>query len=126
MMAVALKDQRGVSPFTIVLGLVVAAFAIWLAARVLPVYFEYWSISSVFQEQVRKGNLYQGPGELETVILKELRFQDIKRLSAADVKVEHPYDTDRYKVWAEYEAEVELTDRVRLVFHFRPEGRTGG
>ena len=122
----SLRDQRGVGVVSIVFWLAVAGFAIWLAGRVLPIYFEYWGISNVFQEQVRKGNLYDSAGELEKVILKELRFQDLERLDAGAVKVEQLPGDGRYRVWADYEATVQLSERVRLVFHFQPEARGGG
>jgi hypothetical protein len=121
----SLRDERGVGLVSIVFWLAAAGFVIWLAARVLPIYFEYWGIANVFQEQVRKGNLYDSAGELEKVILKELRFQDLNRLDANAVKVEQ-LAGGRYRVWADYEAEVALSERVRLVFHFQPEAREGG
>ena len=122
----SMRDQRGVGLVSIVFWLAIAAFVIWLAARVLPIYFEYWGIANVFQEQVRKGNLYDSAGELEEVILKELRFQDLGRLDAKAVKVEQLPGDARYRVWADYEATVKLSERVRLVFHFQPEAGKGG
>jgi hypothetical protein len=119
-------NERGAGLITILFWLAAAGFVIWLAARVLPVYFEYWAISNVFQEQVRKGNLYEGPRELEKVILEELRFQDLERLKAADIEVERGPGDGRYLVSADYEAEVLISERVRLVFHFQPEARGGG
>ena len=121
-----LHDERGVGLLAILFWLVLAGFVLWLGARVLPVYFEYWSISSVFQAQVDKGNLYDSPRELEKVILKELEFQDLDRLGAADIKVQRLAGNGRYRVEAEYEEPVHLTERVRLVFHFQLEAQEGG
>ena len=121
-----MRNERGVGLIGIVFWLAVAGFVLWLGARVVPVYFEYWGIANVFKEQVRKGNLYDSAAELEEVVLKELKFQDLNRLNAAAVKVEKLPDSGRYRVWADYEAEVALSERVRLVFHFQPEAREGG
>jgi len=111
---------------SILFWLVLAAFVVWLGARVVPLYFEYWTIHTVFQEQVRKGNLYDTPQEMKRQVLKELEFQDVSRLKADDVKVEALPGDGHYRVSADYEAEVHLTDRVRLVYHFQPEAREGG
>ena len=118
-------NERGAGLFSVVLGLVVAGFLVWLGARVVPVYFEYWSISNVFQEQVRKSNLYDSAGELEKVILDELDFQDLNRLNASMIQVKE-LAGGGYRVSSDYEAEVVLSERVRLVFHFQPEAQQGG
>ena len=120
------RGERGAGLMAILFWVAVVGFVIWFAARVLPVYFEYWAISNVFTEQVRKGNLYDTPEQLEQVILKELEFQDLKRLDAAAVEVERGPRGERFHVWAEYNAEVHLSERVRLVFQFKPEAREGG
>jgi len=73
---------------------------------------------------VNKANLYEGPVELRTVIMEELKFQDLERLEAADVEIEK-LDSGRYRVAAEYREVVPVTDRVRILFAFRPEA-TGG
>ncbi|HKJ70778.1 MAG TPA: DUF4845 domain-containing protein [Gammaproteobacteria bacterium] len=122
----AVRGERGVGLVSILFWLVLAAFVVWLGARVVPLYFEYWTIHTVFQEQVRKGNLYDTPQEMKRQVLKELEFQDVSRLKADDVKVEALPGDGHYRVSADYEAEVHLTDRVRLVYHFQPEAREGG
>ena len=118
------RSERGAGVVTILFWVALAGFVIWLAARVVPVYFEYWAISNVFQEQVRKANLYEGPQELKTVVLEELKFQELDRLEARDLKVKQ-LSSGQYRVSAEYQEVVPVTERVRILFTFRPEAKGG-
>lgn len=117
-------EERGVGLLGLLLWLGVIFVVVWGATRIVPLYFEFWAISNVFQEQVNKANLYEGPGELQTVILEELKFQDLERLEVSDIQIEG-LDSGRYRVAAEYQEVVPVTDRVRILFTFRPEA-TGG
>lgn len=118
------RGERGVGPLGLLFWLGVIFAVVWGATRIVPLYFEYWAISNVFQEQVNKANLYEGPVELRTVLMEELSFQDLERLEEADIEIEE-LDSGRYRVGAEYREVVPVTERVRILFTFRPEA-TGG
>lgn len=120
-----LRDERGAGLLAILFWLAVAALVVWLGARVLPVYMEYWSIDSVFQDEVEKSNLHDSPRELKKAVLEELEFQDSDRLDAADIEVDR-LASGGYRVRAEYEEAVRLSERVSLVFQFQPEAKQGG
>lgn len=119
------RDERGVGLLAILFWLAVAALVVWLGARVLPVYMEYWSINSVFQDEVKKSNLHDSPRGLKKAVLEELEFQDVERLGAADIEVER-LAGGGYRIRAEYEEAVRLSERVSLVFQFKPEAQQGG
>ncbi len=120
-----MEGNRGIGLLGVLAWLAVIALIVWMAVRIVPIYFEYWAINKVFTEQVRKADLYDSAQELEVQVLKELRFQDLNRLDARSVEVERLSNGGRFRVYAEYEAVVPLSGRARLVFTFRPEA-TGG
>lgn len=118
------EGEKGVGLLGVLLTLGMLFVVIWAIARIVPIYFEYWAISNVFQEQVRKANLYEGPQELKTVVLEELKFQELDRLQARDLKIKQ-LPSGQYRVSAEYQEVVPVTDRVRILFTFRPEAKGG-
>ena len=120
------RSQKGMGLLGLLFWVVLAGMVFWLGSRIVPLYFEYWSIERVFQEQVQKGSLYGSPRELEREVIKELRFQDLTRLKAEDIQVKPAPGGDRYRVFAEYQAEVPLFNGVRLVIPFQPEATEGG
>ncbi|MEF8792202.1 DUF4845 domain-containing protein [Thiohalorhabdus sp.] len=119
------RNESGAGLLAILFWLALAALVIWLGARVLPVYMEYWSIDGVFQDEVEKSDLHDSPRGMKKAVLEELEFQDIDRLDAADIEVER-LAGGGYRVSAEYEETVQLSERVSLVFHFQPEAQQGG
>ncbi|MFA9461725.1 DUF4845 domain-containing protein [Thiohalorhabdus methylotrophus] len=119
-------SQRGLGLWGILFWLALIGILFWLGARIVPLYYEYWNIQTVFQEQIQKGSLYGTPQELRQEVLKELRFQDLQRLDAKEIQVKKVASGDRYRVWAEYRARVPLARGVELVFTFKPEATEGG
>jgi len=118
-------NESGVGLLAILFWLAVAGMVLWLGARVVPLYLEYWSIAKVIEDKVEKSNVHESPRSLKKAILKELEFQDIERLNAADIEVAE-LAGGGYRARADYKEAVQLTKRVSLLFHFQPEARQGG
>ena len=121
-----LQGEAGVGTFAVLLWIVLLAVVFWLGSKVVPLFYEYWNIQTIFQEQIQKGSLYDSAGELERVVIDELAFQDLNRLGAEDIEVQKGPGDGRYHIFAEYEAVVPLSERIRLVVTFKPEAREGG
>jgi hypothetical protein len=121
-----LQREAGVGVVAILFWIVLVAALFWLGSKLAPLYYEYWNIQTIFQEQIQKGSLYDSAGELERVVIDELEFQDLTRLDANAIKVQKGPGEGRYHIYAKYEAVVPLSERIRLVITFKPEAREGG
>ncbi|HKJ88104.1 MAG TPA: DUF4845 domain-containing protein [Gammaproteobacteria bacterium] len=120
------QSQQGLGVWSVLAWVAVIGVMFWIGARIVPLYYEYWSIKTVFQEQIQKGSLYSSTQGLKKEVLKELHFQDLDRLGSKDLHVEKGPRGDRYHISAKYEANVPLARGVRLVLTFQPEATEGG
>jgi len=120
------QGEAGVGLVGSLFWIVLLGGGVWFASKLVPLYYEYWNIQTVFREQIHKGSLYETPRELERVVVKELQFQGLDRLDAEAIEVKRDEASGRYRVSARYEGTVWLTQRMRLVVTFTPEAKEGG
>ncbi|MFP4559793.1 MAG: DUF4845 domain-containing protein [Thiohalorhabdus sp.] len=119
------RGQTGFGVWSVLFWVALVGVVAWLGARVFPLYYEYWTISQVFQEQVQKGSLYDSRGELQREVAKKLDFEDVDRLDRSEIQVEKK-PTGQYRVFAEYQVAVPLSSTIQVVFTFSPEADEGG
>lgn len=78
--------QRGISLISGLLLVVIVAFIVLLAVRLFPVYFDYLTLSSVFND-VREQAGGESPAAIRDTLERRFEVNDVDVVSIRDVKI---------------------------------------
>jgi Tfp pilus assembly major pilin PilA len=109
--------QRGVTALGwLVILAIIGIFAI-AALRLLPIYLEYFRVSSVLTSlRAEKATGVEGKGEIRQYIEKRFDIDAINRLKVSDILV--TAENDNYVVRAKYDARTPFIGNVDFILSF--------
>ena len=114
----SIRQQTGMTAIATLIVLVLVAFAVYLALKLVPVYLEYFSVVS----SVNSLNDDPDLGQKSTATVRDLlkrRFDinDVKRVQAKDVKIKRSGSQTMVEV--DYEARVPIVGNIDLLISFK-------
>lgn len=117
--------QAGLTVWSLLAWLAVLGGLVWLVVRVVPLYYQYWTVQTILDTHVRQAEAYDSAAEMRSALRGSLEAKSVGQyVPASAVTVA---DTDGgYRIEVGYERTVPLTERVRLVYDFRAEAASGG
>lgn len=118
-------SRRGLTAWSLLTWLAALALLVWAAVRIVPLYYQYWTVQTILDTHVRQAEAYD-----TTVALHRAVRTSLQSKGAGEVVPEGAIEVTRteagYRIVVDYERGVPLTDRVRLVYDFRAEAASGG
>ncbi|OYY92755.1 MAG: hypothetical protein B7Y41_14330 [Hydrogenophilales bacterium 28-61-23] len=84
-----IKRQRGITLGGVFMFMIFVGFGAYVAARVLPAYFDYWTVQRIMKnilEQPDIGDIKESA--IRAKFLKELQLNNMKTVSEDDLQVE--------------------------------------
>lgn len=84
-----IKRQRGVTLSGLLVFMIFIGFGVYVAARILPGYFDYWTIQHIMKSIVEQPEIVDSKeSAIRAKFLKELQMNNMKSVSADDLIVE--------------------------------------
>lgn len=118
-------SQGGWSVRGLLTGVALLGAAGWAAVRIVPLYYQYWTVQTILDTHVRQAEAYDTPSDLRRAMRASLAGQGAGEAVPPAAVTVTGLDAG-YRVVADYERTLPLTERVRLVYHFRAEAESGG
>jgi hypothetical protein len=127
MAADPIKDkQGGWTVRGLILWLAVLGAVGWLAVRIAPLYYQYWTVQAVLETQLRQAESFSDAAELRAAVRAALAARGAGEAVPASALTVTTREGSGYRLVADYQRSVVLTQRVRLVYDFRAEASSGG
>lgn len=115
-----MRKQLGMSLGGLILLLLLIAFVIYSAARIVPAYMDYWSLQHVMDNALQSLDGEKlTPQIIRSRFDKELGLNNIKTVSVADLSIE-PTQTG-FKLTAEYSVKEPFWREIHLCMDFKAE-----
>ena len=83
------KQQRGITLSGVMFFMILVGFSAYSAARVLPGYFDYWSVQRIMKNVVEQPNIQDSKErDIRAKFVKELQINNIETVNSEDLLVE--------------------------------------
>jgi hypothetical protein len=117
-----MHNQKGVSMSGFLLWSILICFALLLAFKIGPPYFEYITIQKQLQAMGRDSEVQSGQRrDVENAFLKRSMIEDIKSITAKDLVISK--EADGVVISAEYTTCVQVVGNLRACMDFAPSSR---
>ena len=84
-----LHRQRGITLSGVFIFMLIMGFCAYIAARVLPGYFDYWTLQRIMQNVLQQPDIADSKeSAIRTKFNKELQINNMKTVSSEDLLVE--------------------------------------
>lgn len=111
------RKSQGFSVILFIIGLSLVSFFGVIGFKVIPVYFEYYSVrQNLLALENETFNPHTIPLQVRRTLDKKFQIDDIKSVSVRDVKIDRV--GGGYRVRVVYDVPVEITDHLTLKLHF--------
>ncbi|MEW5770659.1 MAG: DUF4845 domain-containing protein [Pseudomonadota bacterium] len=115
-----LLKQRGMSLGGLIFFLIFLVFAVYVAARTVPAYMDYWQLGHVMENSLQTlGGEELTPKEIRRRFERELSLNNIDTVGPQDLTIE-PTKTG-FHLSAEYTVKKPLWRQISLCFDFKVE-----
>ena len=113
----SISKQRGMSTMGLLLVLLIAAFFLMSAFKLLPIYMENWTVRETIERAVNQGELNgKSPAAMREALRKTLELNNVEVIKAKDIRFKQ--EDHMTKVDASYEARVPLIFNIDVVVKF--------
>lgn len=110
------EKQKGLTFLSTLLLVMVVGFFAYLAIRLVPVYLEYFNVTSSLKSLASEESQGLGVGELRERFMKRLQINDVKHVDRRDVKITR--DGGQRVVSVQYEVRQNFYGNVHLLIVF--------
>lgn len=115
-----MRKQLGMSLGGLILLLLLCVFIVYIAARTVPAYMDYWTLQHVMENSLSPlGDEKLSPQIIRSRFVKEIDLNNIKTVTAADLSIE-PTEAG-YKLTAEYTVKEPFWREIHLCMDFKAE-----
>lgn len=115
-----MRKQLGMSLGGLILLLLLGVFVVYIAARTVPAYMDYWSLQHVMENALSPlGDEKLSPQTIRSRFVKELNLNNIKTVTAQDLTIEATQNG--YKLTAEYTVKEPFWREIHLCMDFKAE-----
>ncbi|MEK8090904.1 DUF4845 domain-containing protein [Thermithiobacillus plumbiphilus] len=97
-------------------GVVLVAFTV-LAAKILPVYYEYWSVVNAVKAQAQSTDARASERDVREALLKRLEVADVTHVESDDIQIERDSGNNP-RIRVAYERRVHLFGNMSGCFDF--------
>ena len=112
-----IKQQAGLSIFSVVLGILIIGLVVLLIFKIGPLYLEHYGVVSSLKSLEKEPGMHQKSNtELMTLLQKRLEINDVRRVSHKDVIIKKQAQQTTVRV--AYEVQVPLVSNVDLLITF--------
>jgi Tfp pilus assembly protein PilE len=111
------RQQRGMTLIGMVLVAFVAGIFVLAAIRLTPIYLEAMNVDSALKSMKRDlDGSNAGPGQIRTAMERRFNIDNVKSLTARDIKIERT--ANGYVVNASYESRAPFVANVYFLVDF--------
>lgn len=110
------EKQKGLTFLSTLLLVMVVVFFAYLAIKLVPVYLEYFNVTSSLKSLASEESQGLGVGELRERFMKRLQINDVKHVDRRDVKITR--DGGERIVSVRYEVREKFYGNVHLLIVF--------
>lgn len=117
-----MRKQLGMSLGGLILLLLLGVFVVYIAARTVPAYMDYWSLQHVMENSLKPlvgENEKPTPQSIRNRFRQELDLNNIKTVSVEDLEIE-PTQTG-FIVIVEYSVKEPFWREIHLCMDFKAE-----
>ena len=112
-----IRQQQGLTPIATLLILILVGFGVFLLFKMVPVYLEYFNVSSSVNSLKNVVDLGQkSKEEVRELLKKRLDINDVRRIKPEHIKITR--DGMATTVAVNYEARESLVGNIDLIFVF--------
>lgn len=110
------EKQKGLTFLSTLLLLIVIGFFAYLAIKLIPIYLEYFNVSSSLNSLASEESQGLGVGELRDRFMKRLQINDVKHVDRRNVKITR--DGPAHVVAVKYEVREQFYGNLYLLVIF--------
>lgn len=118
------KRQDGLTLLSQLLVLAVIGFFAYTGIKLVPIYLEYFSVSSSLKSLAEDGSQGLAGGELQSRLLKRLEINNVTHVSADDIRIRN--EGNAKIVAVQYEVLEPLYGNVSLLVSFEDSVKISG
>lgn len=97
-------------------GVVLVVFTV-LAAKILPIYYEYWSVLNAVKAQAQSTDAQASERDVREALLKRLEVADVTHVESEDIQIERD-SGNNLLIRVAYERRVHLFGNMSGCFDF--------
>ena len=114
----AVRKQSGMTPTGTFIIIILVGFGAYLALKIVPLYLEYFNVVSSINSLKDDPDLNaKSESQIRVLIRKRFEINDVKRITAADVKIVK--SGGRVIITIDYEAEASIIANIDLIAKFK-------
>lgn len=110
------KKQEGMTFLGLLVVAALISFFAYLGIRLVPVYMEYFNVTSSLKSLASKESQDLGAGQLRENLLKHLEINDVKHVDRSNIKIER--DAGKHVVTVAYDVQQKFYGNVYLLVMF--------
>jgi hypothetical protein len=112
-----IRQQHGLTAIATLLILILVAFGVFLLFKMVPVYLEYFNVSSSVSSLKEVDDLGQkSPADVRELLKRRLEINDVRRVKPDHIKITRSGSATTVAV--NYEAREHLLGNLDLIFTF--------
>lgn len=115
-------QERGTTLVGLLAWGVVLIFFTVLAAKILPIYYEYWSVLNAVKAQAQSTDAQASKRDVRESLLKRLEVADVTHVESDDIQIERDSGNNLH-IKVAYERRVHLFGNMSGCFDFKTQSQ---
>lgn len=116
------QREQGISLIGLLLWAVVLVFLVLLAAKIIPVYYDYWSVVTAVKAQAQNTDNLASDMDVKDALLKRLDVADVKNIDPSEISIDRDQQNNTV-LRVDYQRKVKLFGNMSACFDFHTQSR---